>query len=190
MAQAATLNEAEIKRAVRWCQSRKHTVRDVTILKFSIYTGLRAKELAALRIGDVFNADHSPRSQFTLSKTQTKGARTRTVFVNRALSQQLVLYASFRNLSRCDPAAALFPSQKGGHFSANTMCQLFLNIFHACGLQGASSHSPRRTFITRLANKGIGVRVLAALAGHSSIAVTQRYIDVNDAQLANAVELL
>ena len=48
----------------------------------------------------------------------------------------------------------------------------------------------RRTFITRLANKGIGVRVLAALAGHSSIAVTQLYIDVNDEQLANAVELL
>jgi hypothetical protein len=42
----------------------------------------------------------------------------------------------------------------------------------------------RRTFITRLANKGIGVR------GYSSIAVTQLYIDVNDEQLANAVELL
>jgi integrase/recombinase XerD len=41
-----------------------------------------------------------------------------------------------------------------------------------------------------LANKGIGVHVLAALAGHSSIAVTQLYIDVNDEQLANAVELL
>ncbi len=48
----------------------------------------------------------------------------------------------------------------------------------------------RRTFITRLADKGIGVRVLVALAGHSSIAVTQLYIDVNDQQLANAVELL
>jgi integrase/recombinase XerD len=98
------------------------------------------------------------------------------------------VYGKWRHCS--DSNAPLFRSQKGGHFSANTMCQLFLNIFHACGLQGASSHSGRRTFITRLANKGIGVRVLAALAGHSSIAVTQRYIDVNDDQLANAVELL
>jgi integrase len=48
----------------------------------------------------------------------------------------------------------------------------------------------RRTFITRLADKGIGVHVLAALAEHSSIAITQLYIDVNDEQLANAVELL
>ena len=53
--------------------------------------------------------------------------------------------------------------------------------------KGASRHTPRLTFITLLANKGISIRVLA---GHSSIAVTQRYIDVNDTQLAQAVELI
>ena len=188
MAQAATLNEAQIKRALRYCQSRKHTLRDTTILLFSIYTGLRAKELAALRIGDVYDSDGMPRSQFTLSAEQTKGARTRTVFVNKALAAQLAAYRQWR--SSTNAAEPLFRSQKGGHFSANTMCQLFLNIYKACGLSDASSHSGRRTFITRLANKGVGVRVLAALAGHSSISTTQRYIDVNDAQLANAVELL
>jgi integrase/recombinase XerD len=41
-----------------------------------------------------------------------------------------------------------------------------------------------------MAAQGVGVRVLADLAGHSSIQVTQRYIDVNDDQLAAAVELL
>lgn len=45
-------------------------------------------------------------------------------------------------------------------------------------------------FITTLANKGIGVRILASLAGHRSIAVTQRYIEVNDEQKRNAVELI
>jgi integrase/recombinase XerD len=69
------------------------------------------------------------------------------------------------------------------------MCQLFLNIYAACGIKGASSHSGRRTFITNLASKSVSVRVLAALAGHASIATTQKYIDVNDAQLRNAVEL-
>ena len=48
----------------------------------------------------------------------------------------------------------------------------------------------RRSFITDLAAKGISVRVLAALAGHQSIATTQRYIDVNDEMLRNAVELV
>lgn len=188
MAQAATLNEAQIKRALRYCQSRRYVTRDSTILLFSLYTGLRAKELAALRVGDVYNEDGTVRPQFTLRAEQTKGARTRTVFVNKVLRTHLVLYAQWRRSTNA--AEPLFRSQKGGHFSANTMCQLFLNIYKACGLSDASSHSSRRTFITRLANKGVGVRVLAALAGHSSIAVTQRYIDVNDAQLANAVELL
>nr|WP_213395961.1 site-specific integrase [Yoonia sp.] len=188
MAQAATLNDAQIKRALRYCQSRRYVTRDSTILLFSLYTGLRAKELAALCVGDVYDEDGTPRTQFTLRAEQTKGSRTRTVFVNKALNTQLVLYAQWRRSTNA--AAPLFRSQKGNHFSANTMCQLFLNIYKACGLSDASSHSGRRTFITRLANKGVGVRVLAALAGHSSIAVTQRYIDVNDAQLANAVELL
>ena len=59
-----------------------------------------------------------------------------------------------------------------------------------CGLKDASSHSGHRTYITRLANKGVGVRLLAELAGHSHISTTQRYIDVNSDQLIQAVELL
>ena len=74
MAQATTLNDAQIKRALRFCQSRKHVTRDTTILQFSLYTGLRAKELAALRIGDVYDAEGAVRTQFTLSKSQTKGS--------------------------------------------------------------------------------------------------------------------
>ena len=188
MAEAATLSEAQIKRAVRFCQTRRYVTRDTTILLLSLYTGLRAKEIAALRNSDVYEHSGAVRTQFTLTAAQTKGARTRTVFVNKQLTQQLSTYRAWRNTD--DAAAALFPSQKGGHFSANTMCQLFLNIYKQCGLIDASSHSGRRTFITRLANKGVGVRTLAALAGHSSIQTTQRYIDVNDAQLASAVELL
>ena len=70
------------------------------------------------------------------------------------------------------------------------MCQLFLDIYKAVGLKDASSHSGRRTYITRLANKGVGVRLLAELAGHSHISTTQRCIDVNAKQLSEAVELL
>ncbi|MDO9049913.1 MAG: site-specific integrase [Methylotenera sp.] len=64
-------------------------------------------------------------------------------------------------------------------FSANGLCQWSFWAYKRAGINGASSHSGRRSFITNLANKGIGVRVLASLAGHKSIMVTQRYIDVN-----------
>jgi integrase/recombinase XerD len=110
------------------------------------------------------------------------------VYLNQRLRRALVDYGDTIKLT--DPQQALFASQKGGHFSANTMCQLFLDIYKAVGLKDASSHSGRRTYITRLANKGVGVRLLAELAGHSHISTTQRYIDVNAEQLSAAVELL
>ncbi len=44
--------------------------------------------------------------------------------------------------------------------------------------------------ITSLANKGVGVRVLAEIAGHRSIAVTQKYIDANPEMMRNAMNLI
>ena len=154
----------------------------------SFYAGLRAKEIAALSVGNVFDEAGAVREQFILSAAQSKGGQTRTVYLNQRLRRALADYGDTIKLT--DPQQALFASQKGGHFSANTMCQLFLEIYKACGLKDASSHTGRRTYITRLANKGVGVRLLAALAGHAHISTTQRYIDVNSDQLSQAVELL
>jgi integrase/recombinase XerD len=47
-------------------------------------------------------------------------------------------------------------------------------MYKGAGIAGASSHSGRRGFITNLANKGVSVRVLMELAGHKSLAVTQK----------------
>lgn len=188
MRQAQTLNEAQLRRVLHYCRSRRHPIRDQTIVLVSFYAGLRAKEIAALTVGDVFDEAGTVRAQFILSAAQSKGGKTRTVYLNQRLQKALAEYGDTIQLS--DLQQPLFASQKGGAFSANTMCQLFLDVYKACGFKDASSHSGRRTYITRLANKGVGVRLLAELAGHSHISTTQRYIDVNAEQLAKAVELL
>jgi integrase/recombinase XerD len=188
MKQAQTLNEAQFRKVLHYCRTRRHANRDMTIFMVSFFAGLRAKEIAALKLGDVFDVEGRVREQFTLECDQTKGGQRRTVFINRRLAKALEDYGLEKNLSNLD--RPLFASQKGGHFSANTMCQLFLEILKNCGFKDASSHSGRRTYITRLANKGVGVRLLAALAGHSHISTTQRYIDVNADQMKEAVELL
>ena len=188
MKQALTLSDSQYKQVIAFCNTRKHTLRDQTIVHISFLAGLRAIEIAGLRVGDVFDDAGAVRSQFTISGKQTKGGETRTVYVSRKLRRALEQYRSVtEDRSSNGP---LFMTQLRRSFSANTMCQLFLQIYKDCGLRGASSHSGRRTFITKLANTGINVRLLAALAGHSDISTTQRYIDVNDTQLANAVELI
>jgi integrase/recombinase XerD len=188
MRQAQTLNEAQLRRVIKYTRSRRHPVRDETIILTSFYAGLRAKEIAALTVGNVFDEDGNVRSQFILSAAQSKGGQTRTVYLKQRFRKVLLEYSACIRIT--DSQRPLFVSQKGGHFSANTMCQLFLDIYKAVGLKDASSHSGRRTYITRLANKGVGVRLLAELAGHSHISTTQRYIDVNSEQLSEAVELL
>ncbi|MDP7674512.1 MAG: tyrosine-type recombinase/integrase [Dehalococcoidia bacterium] len=57
-------------------------------------------------------------------------------------------------------------------------------------MEGASSHSVRRQFITTLAAKQVNVRVIQALAGHRHLNTTMRYIDINGKKLGNAVELM
>ena len=186
MKQAKTLTEKQLKAVLAHCATRRHAARDRLIVLFSHLAGLRAKEIALLTIQNV-SGEQGIRDEFVLSAEQTKGRKARRVFVSSRLRQELAAYLKQAKLRKgCE---ALFQSQKGAAFSANTMCQLLIRIYEDCGLEGATSHSGRRSFITNLAAKGVGVRVLAELAAHASIATTQRYIDVNDEQMRKAVEM-
>lgn len=188
MSQAKTLRPDDLKIVLAHVATRRHATRDRAIVLTSFLSGMRAHELASLKLGDVLGEGDRIRDEIMLDASQTKGRHARRVFVNAKLKKELGTYIK----SVCagwQPHEPLFRSQKRRGFNANTMCQLFLSIYAACGIKGASSHSGRRTFITNLASKSVSVRVLAALAGHASIATTQKYIDVNDAQLRNAVEL-
>lgn len=185
---AQILTERDLRRALTHCQSRRHTQRDQTIIQVSYYAGLRACEIASLTVGDVYDETGNVRAQVALTASQTKGKRSRVIYISQKLAKLLKDYrASIAGRTDDKP---LFMTQMRTAFSANTMCQLFLEIYGAVGLKGCSSHSGRKSFITNLADKGVAVHLLAALAGHRSIQTTQRYITVNDALLARAVELV
>ena len=68
MRQAQTLNEAQLRRVLQYCHSRRHPLHDRTILLVSFNAGLRAKEIAALTVGDIY--DHSGTVREQLSYTR------------------------------------------------------------------------------------------------------------------------
>ena len=82
MAQARTLDEAQINGVQRYLLTRRNHTRDSTIFTFAFNTGLRAKELAALCVRDAYDAEGAVRDAFVLQRSQTKGARTRAVYIN------------------------------------------------------------------------------------------------------------
>ena len=188
--QAKTLTTQEIRRVLDYVATRKHSQRNRAMLLTMYYAGLRVKECAALRYVDVLDAEGKIRAEIRLTPEQTKGNKEGTVFVSDKLRKELQEYVKsvpFKSIKD-----KLFYSQKRPQegWNSNTLCQFFHYLFKNVGIEGASSHSPRRTLITNLADKGVGVRVLQSIARHANISTTQAYIDVNDAMKRKAIEMV
>ena len=188
MAQAKTLTPAELDQILAYIATRKFALRNRVMLLTGFLSGMRVGELSSLSVGDVMNVDGTVKAEVRLTADQTKGRHPRTVFISQKLQVELQRYLSLRKPSNAKEPLFVTAGRKG--FSAAGLTQHFFWLFKRAGVSGATSHSMRRSFITNLANKGIGVRVLASLAGHRSITVTQKYIDVNDDMKRNAVELI
>jgi integrase/recombinase XerD len=117
----------------------------------------------------------------------TKGKKQRRVYITNAkVAGALRDYLDERLKEdglRFNLEAPLFRSQKGSSFTPNTMQQLFHRMYVGAKLQGASSHSGRRTFATTLIEKGVDIKAVSTLMGHSSIAMTAQYVEDNPARL-------
>lgn len=190
MKQAKLLTDAERKRLAAVIDSRRHAVRNHTAVALSFYAGLRACEIAALRVGDVFDETGAVRDTIYLSAAQTKGNAGNTVRVNKRLATALKRYAAAYPKCKAQPNLPIMFSAKGAGFTAQTIVNLFQNLYRAAAIAGASSHSGRRQFVTELADKGVNARVVQALARHKHLNTTMRYIDLNENKMRAAVELV
>ena len=186
--QARTINERELQRLLDFVSKTKSQKRNRAIILLTHLAGMRIGEVAALRIGDVLASDGTVRKEVTLSATQTKGNRSRTVLLNQRMQAELAAYLQAVRVR--DQKQPLFATQRSAGFTANSLTQVVNGIYKKAGLDGCSSHSGRRGFLTNLAEKGVSVRVMMALAGHQNMSTTQRYIDLRPGVLRNAVELV
>jgi len=189
--QAQVLNEKEMKQVLQFINGGNHPERNTGIVTLSFYLGLRAKELAALKVADVFEQG-AIKKVLRLVASYTKGAVHRDVSLeNKAVVKALTDYLTER---RTDDSTTfsldspLFRSQKGTAFSANAMVRVLGDIYKKAGFKNASSHSGRRSLITKLAYQGIDLNSVRQIAGHSSISTTQRYIDDNPHRIAEILK--
>ena len=164
--------------------------RTLAMILLTHWAGLRIGEVAGLRWSDVTTTDGLVKDEIRLLPDMTKGRHARTVFVSAKLKAALQAYAA---QAKCvDRSYPFFASQKSIRtgFSANSLAQTFAQIYDGAGLEGASSHSGRRTFLTNLANKGTAIHILKTLAGHSSISTTAAHLYSSPSQMKAAVNLL
>ena len=187
MKQAKVLSDKELKKVIDYIEAfDRHSERNRAIILLTHYCGMRVSEVASLFVSDIVNDKGEINEVIHLTANQTKGTESRRVFVSKKAKQALKRYLQ-SNLSVIQQSY-LFQTQKSKRFNTTALITLIKHLYERVGIVGASSHSGRRTFITKLATSGISVRVIAEAVGHSSIATTQRYIDVNDGLISNAVE--
>ena len=190
MAQAKTLAKQDLDQLLSYINTKRYAQRNRVMMLLTHWAGLRIGEVACLRWSDVTNSDGQVKDEIRLLPDMTKGRHARTVFVSNKLKAELQAYANeAKYVDRNYPFFASQKSVKAG-FSANSLAQTFALLYQGAGLEGASSHSGRRTFLTNLANKGTAIHILKTLAGHRSIQTTAAYLYSSPTQLKAVVELV
>jgi integrase/recombinase XerD len=89
MAQAKSLTQNEIDQILRYISTKKLGYRDRVMFLMTVWSGMRIKEVAALRICDVVNEDGTIKAEVRLSAEQTKGKHSRTVFLPEKLRREV-----------------------------------------------------------------------------------------------------
>ena len=184
MAKAKVLTKDEAKRVLRIADTGNHGQRDRLALALSILGGMRVGEIAALKIGDVRGLDGKAVEVIHLTKHQTKGNRSRRVFLGDELRKLINGYLTWHG-DDPDTAPLIASSRTRKHMGTVTLSTRLKAIYRAAGID-TSSHTGRRTFATRKNELGIGMATIQQLMGHSSIQTTALYCHVSDEQLRNA----
>lgn len=174
--QAKTLSEKNVEDLLLFAARSRHPQRNHLIVLLSVKAGLRAAEIANLTWQMVLDPDANVGRAIHLHDAAAKKRSGRIIPLHADLRQVL---CGWRRTQV--PTGAVIKSERGGPLRAQSVINWFAEAYQHLGLEGCSSHSGRRTFITRAARlvhkAGGSLRDVQLLAGHRSIQTTQRYID-------------
>lgn len=189
--QAKILNKQQVDALLFYLSSTRRPIRNKVVLLLSLKAGLRAKEIAQLTWSMITTSDGKLADDISLYDDASKGRSGRTIAVCRELKQALQLL-----FDEAHPSldARVVTTERSSVTTSQSIVNLFARWYSALGFQVCSSHSGRRTFITnaarRISSVGGSLRDVQALAGHSSLTTTQRYIEVNAEAKRRVVELV
>ena len=192
--QAKILTKKQVDGLLWYVGSLRQPLRNRTIVLLSVRAGLRAKEIAGLKWSMITDAEGKISDSIHLTDAASKGRSGRIIPLNMTLRHQLEDLLEAEVQRPGFGTGYVISTERAAKTSAQTIVNMFSAWYDDMGLMGCSSHSGRRTFITSAARKistvGGSLRDVQALAGHSSLAVTQRYIEGDEAARAKVVELV
>lgn len=159
--------------------------RDRALFGVCLFTGCRIREACTLHVVDVYDNAGRVRPKLIIRKGNTKGKlATRTIPIIEDLRRILTVYQP--------PSGQeyLFPGRYTGHVDPESASRVLRKAVMRVGIEGASTHSFRRTALTLMSDAGIPLRIIQEVSGHRSLEQLQTYIEVRDEQVLGAVTAL
>jgi integrase/recombinase XerD len=173
------LSEKEIKRILAMAPSTKAHV----MLSLAYGCGMRAGEVVRLKVGDIESA------QEIIRIVQAKGRKDRNVMLPADILGLLREWWKERPTGQDKnvpaPERVLFPGYRGRHLSARQISRLFKQTAQEAGItKPVTLHTLRHSFATHLLERGVDIRVIQALLGHTKLTTTARYASVATGMIA------
>ena len=173
------LSQKEIKRILAMAPSLKAKV----MLSLAYGCGMRAGEVVRLKVGDIDSA------QEIIRIVQSKGRKDRNVMLPADILGLLREWWKERPTGQDKgvpaPERVLFPGYRGKHLSARQLSRLFKQTAREAGItKPVTLHTLRHSFATHLLERGVDIRVIQALLGHTKLTTTARYASVATGMIA------
>ena len=188
---AKVLEPAEFRQVLKHVQNTRHPIRNRAMVLLSFKAGLRACEIAGLSWPMVLTSAGKLGPTVNVSRHIAKKGRARRIPMHPDLMAALATLHVEAGRPR---EGAVICSERQRHMTARSVVNWFRDTYAQIGLDGCSSHSGRRTFITRsarvLAKTGGSLRDIQELAGHQALTTTERYIAGNRDAQRKLIELV
>ena len=205
--QAKVLRAKDVDRVLSHVKTLTYPERNGVMVLLSTKAGLRAKEIAELTWSMVLDPNGNINDHIHLPSKATKGNSGRIIPLHEDLREALerlkvvhpylVLHRDTSHMGASHTGVTsmrVIYSKHGSKMHACNVAHWFRKVYRALRLEGCSSHSGRRTFITNAARKvslvGGSLRDVQLLAGHKSLGMTQRYVEANTQAQRALVKLL
>lgn len=185
---SAILSEKDYAKIRREIRSPKYKL----LFDIAWFTGERWGAILQLTKTDVYNSDGSPRNEITF-KARTRKASPDGKRQTRQVPTHELLKEVLANYKHDSDGNYLFPCRDGSRpIKLRVVDTMLRSAVERAGLavKGISTHSTRRSFITRLWLKGIDLLTIKRITGHKSYQVLEGYIEDNLNRIAEAINLL
>lgn len=190
---AEVLKDYDVKNVLNMIKAMDNPHRNRIIFLLTVRVGMRVCNLQKLQVGDVCDESGKVFDKIVLSKDKNKFRKVAEYYLSDEMKQELTVYLKWLKNVKMNLCSNdyLIQSQKTGKcLRKESIVRIFRQVYDKCGLTKARSHSGRRTFATRLCDKGVAIQVVSKLLNHESINTTMAYYQQNPTMLKNAVNVL